>query len=267
MSFVDCHVHSSFSPGSTITPEAGSEIALKRGLAGLAFADHLELDPKFAEYDCNFDFKKRLQSIEALQKTYANRLKILAGVEIGIQPNTVEAAAATIQENDLDFVINSVHVIDRIDLGRDEFYHGKTQREAYRRYFEEVLASITNFKNYDVIGHLGYIRKYGGFENHDMHYAEYADIIDVILKKVIADDKGIEINTSGYRKSFGAPLPDFDIVQRYIDLGGEIITLGSDAHVPEHIGECFDIVSEKLKDMSIMRVAYFENRKPVFLEL
>ena len=100
-----------------------------------------------------------------------------------------------------------------------------------------------------------------------MRYIDFADIIDKILTRVIADGKGIEVNTSGYRQGLGGPIPGYDIVQRYIELGGKIITMGSDAHQADNIGHSFEQAREELRALGLKKIACFQQRKPVFFSI
>ena len=263
----DSHVHTNVSPSCNIIAEEACKKAIDIGLAGIAFCDHFDLDYPEHKWAHFFDSKIRYEYLKNLKQKFKNKIKILDGVEVGIQQHVVEASSKFVRDGNFDFVICSTHVVDNVDPCEGLYFQGKTQKQAYQKYLESVYASICNFKDYDVVGHIGYVRKYGNFTHSEMKLDEYGEIIDAILKKVIADGKGIEINTSGYRTNLGSSVPCFDIIKRYCELGGEILTIGSDAHCLEYIGDKFDFVREKLLDMGIKNVAYFESRKPVFIEI
>jgi histidinol-phosphatase (PHP family) len=121
---------------------------------------------------------------------------------------------------------------------------------------------------FDIVGHIGYIRRYAPDEDRTLKYSDYSDVLDSILKKVIENGKGIEVNTSGYYyKNLGSPIPDFDIIKRYKELGGQILTIGSDSHEAQFIGHSFKKVLEGLKLIGFNYVTYFEERKPIFVKL
>jgi len=270
----DCHVHSNFSPDCKMKPEEGCVAAIEAGLAGIIFTDHLDLDfpdPKYNITGCSKALDSlittRSEVIKNLKQKYKNQIKVLEGIELGMQPHVVKDSEEIIKSFDFDFVICSVHAVDKLDIAGGTYFKNKTQQESYKGYLEEIYSVVCNFKDYDVVGHIGYIKRFGNFKNHDMPYADYSDIIDAILKKVIADGKGIEVNTSGYRKGLNSPIPSFDILKRYRELGGEIITLGSDSHDVTTIGDRFDFVKTKLSEIGFKRVAYFEKRKPVFIKI
>lgn len=266
--FVDCHTHCNFSDDSRMLPEDGVKRAIELGLHGITFTDHIDFDYPNPAYTFHFDPAKRLATLTALQHDVGNTIKILNGVEIGIQPHVIEKSNDFIANGNFDFVINSVHAIDGSSLcSQGTFFAGKTKKQAYDRYLTAIYDCITQFTNFDIVGHIGYIRRYGPYPDNSLRYHEYADIIDAILKKVITDGKGIEINTSGYAYHLGSPIPDIDIIRRYKELGGEIITMGSDSHTADHIGNYFEEAIAILQQAGFSQVAYFVQRKPIFVPL
>ncbi len=259
----DCHIHSNFSLDSELTAEKACEKAMELKLDGIIFTDHYDYDYPDFDLKFNIDFENYFKYMKELKLKYKDQLKVLNGLELGIQPHVAEQSRKIVEGYDFDFVIMSVHIIDRMDPYTQKYYEGKTKYQADMRYLEEIRNTMKLFDNFDVLGHIGYIRRYSCFEDKSLNCSDYGDIIDEILSEVIKNGKGIEINTSGYR-SLGTPIPDFDIVQRYRELGGEIITLGSDSHNAEHIGWGFAETLDKMKAIGFNYVAHFEGRKPVF---
>lgn len=260
---IDCHVHSAFSADSTEKAETTCNHAIEIGLEGITFTDHLDLDYPAGDISFLIDFDAYAHYMNGLKREYRDRLKIFMGVEAGYQPQVIQATDSLIRGYDFDFVINSVHAVNGTDPYYGDFYVGKTKYEAYSEYLKAILDSVSAYKNYDVVGHIGYIRRYGNYDDRSLRHLDYKDLLDMILKTVIHDGKGIEINTSGLR-SLSSPMPDFDIIKRYLKLGGEIITLGSDAHRAEHIGYEFDAVLDVLKGLGVRRIAHYEGRKAFF---
>ena len=166
-----------------------------------------------------------------------------------------------------DLVIGSSHVVNGIDPYYPVFYKGKTEHEAYTEYFESILDNLHSGADFDVYGHIDYVVRYGPDKNKYYSYEKYADIIDAILKEIISQGKGIELNTAGFKYGLGHPNPTEDVLKRYHELGGEIITVGADAHKPEHVAYDFDKVSNILKDAGFMYYTVFENRVPAFIKL
>ena len=140
--------------------------------------------------------------------------------------------------------------------------------DSYRAYFEEMLSYVRNYKDYDVYGHLDYIARYAPADaDRPFSYFDYSDLIDEILKAIISNHKGIECNTSGLRKPLNATNPSVDILKRYKELGGEIITVGSDAHFAEHVAADFDKAADILKACGFRYYNTFVHRQPVFDKL
>jgi nicotinate phosphoribosyltransferase len=157
---------------------------------------------------------------------------------------------------------------DSLDFERaTAFYKGKTEHEAYTEYFESILDNLHSGADFDVYGHIDYVVRYGPDKNKYYSYEKYADIIDAILKEIISQGKGIELNTAGFKYGLDHPNPTEDVLKRYHELGGEIITVGADAHKPEHVAYDFDKVSNILKDAGFMYYTVFENRVPAFIKL
>lgn len=265
-SIVDCHVHCDFSDDSGMLPRQGVDSAVAYGLKGIAYTDHIDIDYPDPSYDFTFDIAARTKSLNQLQKQYEGRLSIINGVEIGIQPSVIKQSNEFVTKGNFDFVICAVHSVDHYSLCMSsKFFEGKSKKKAYRRYLEAVYDSVTHFDDFDIVGHIGYVRRYGPYEDRSMPYAEFSDIIDMILKRVIDDGRGIEVNTSGYAYNLGSPIPDFDIIERYKELGGKIITIGSDAHDPKCIGARFLDTLKRVHRIGFKSVAYYEQRKPVFV--
>ena len=143
----------------------------------------------------------------------------------------------------------------------------QTEQQAYQEYFESILENLAVFDNFDVYGHIDYVVRYGPNRNLEYSYQKYADVIDAILEKLIDMGKGIEINTGGFKYGLGHPNPTEDIIKRYHELGGEIITIGADAHKPEHVAFDFAKVPDILKAAGFQYFTVFEKRKPAFLPL
>jgi histidinol-phosphatase (PHP family) len=260
----DCHVHSSFSGDSEMQGNIAIETAMDLRLYGIAFTDHLDYD--YPDYDDVFmiDFDKYSEFIDKLKEDYSKKIKICKGIEIGIQPHVLDESLEVVEKYDFDIVILSTHVVDKLDLHNGDFCKGKTRKEAYGRYLEAVLEGILNFKNFDVLGHIDLIRRYGRYDVNTLKYHEFSDYIDAILNKLISLGRGLEVNTSGYRYNLGSPMPDFDIIKRYKELGGEIICASSDAHTPDYIAYKFSYIKELIEKAGFKYISYFENRKPVF---
>ena len=287
MKLWDTHLHTDFSGDCDVTPEAMILGAKQLGLPGICFTDHLDWDhpdlPNRFELDVeNYVPKCRLlaQMQQELTKGQAvltdgkiplgnsqEAFTVCTGIEIGIQPHLAERVKGLLQEYSFDFVIASTHLSHSHDLPDIELFKGLSEDVSYEVYFKRILENIQVFDDFDVYGHLDYVVRYGPNKNRYYSYEKFADIIDEVLKALIHRGKGIEINTSGFKYGVGHPHPTEDIIKRYRELGGEIITVGSDGHKPEHIAYAFDKVPEILKEAGFRYYTVFQERAPRFLPL
>lgn len=262
----DTHMHTHFSGDSDANSLEMIRSARNKGLSGICFTDHLDIDypenPELFLVDLSAYFQE-LHSLQA--KSYD--LPVLIGLELGLQPHLAQELSSLPALHPFDFIIGSSHVVHHQDPYYSEFYIGKTEDEAYREYFESILENLAVFDCFDVYGHIDYIVRYGPNTNTHYTYEKFSDIIDEILSILIAKGKGIEINTAGFKYGLGHPHPTEKVLKRYRDLGGEIITVGSDAHKPEHIAYDFAKVPEILKNAGFSYYTVFKNRKPEFHKL
>ena len=146
-------------------------------------------------------------------------------------------------------------------------FFDKTDEEGYRRGFELTLESIRKVSDYDTLGHIDYVVRYGKYRDKEYSYAKYADYLDEILIHLIENGKGLELNTAGWKYGLPFAHPHQDVLKRYKEFGGEIITIGSDGHKPEHIAYDFHKVKEYLEACGFKYYTEFRQRKPYFCAL
>ena len=238
---IDYHLHSLFSKDGREKMYDMCFAAKKAGLEYIAITDHLDYDDLLPQ---NWEIKDitgpegYLTTVKRMRGQFP-MLDITLGVEAGYTPSGQKTVIEKISLIKPDFVIGSLHFIDGIDVYDRFFFEGKTKQEAYDHYFEKLLESIRPLSEYShIIGHLTYISKgkHVPYENPKAEYGDHKELIDAILREIISLGMGIEINTSGLLRDVGQMLPDFTIVKRYKELGGEILTVGSDAHLRQHVG-------------------------------
>ena len=265
----DFHMHTNFSTDSDFTPEQMIEGAIQKGLQTICITDHQDID--FPEHvsptGFRLDFDSYFEKLRELQFKYKNQIEVLIGVEFGLQLHLGQAYRELAEAYPFDFIIGSVHILDGMDPYYQEYFEDKTDEEAYSRAFEITLENIKNISDYDVLGHLDYVVRYGKNRDRDYSYLKYADYIDEILKHLIVHGKGLEINTAGFKYGLGFAHPHTDVLKRYRELGGEIITIGSDGHRPEHIAYDFHKVSAILQACGFKYYTEFRERKPIFRQL
>jgi len=262
----DHHVHTQFS-GDCDTPiEDIVKRAIKLGLKEVMFTDHQDFDYPNDEICFEINFEEYVEKIKRLREKY-KEIKVLMGIEIGYQPKLNHKINNLLNSHPFDFVICSIHACNGIELDKGDLLKGKTQKEGYREYFETLKYCVENFHNCDVYGHLDFIVRYGNFENKTLRYDDYKYIIDEILRSIINNGKGIEVNTSGLRYNLNSMHPNKEILKRYFELGGKIVTLGSDAHMVKDICSDFNIAIKNLKEIGFKEVTIFKNRKPSFIKI
>lgn len=263
----DTHMHSQYSGDSDAAQDVMINAAIEMGLAGICFTDHLDID--YPEQPDLFllDLPNYTASVLAQREQYQNRLDIRLGIELGLQPHLAALHTDILSQYPFDFVIGSSHVVHGFDPYFSKFYEGRLEEVCYREYFESILENIRAFDGFDVYGHIDYVVRYGPNRNEQYTYAKYSDVIDEILKLLIEKGKGIEINTGGFKYGLGHPNPTEEIIERYHELGGEIITIGADAHAPEHVAYDFAKVPEILKKAGFRYFTVYKERKPDFIKL
>jgi len=267
----DCHMHSKHSGDSTAPMEDMIERAIRLGLDTICFTEHNDFDyPDTAQESGSvflLNTDSYLYELIRLKEKYADRIRVLFGIELGLQPECVRKNAVLAKSYDFDFIIASSHICNGKDPYYPAFFEGRTEEEAYREYFESILTNIKKFNNFDVYGHLDYVVRYGPNKDNNYSYEKYQDIIDPILSTLLEHEKGLELNTGAMRHDLKDFNPCMAILKRYRELGGEIITIGSDAHNPDSMAIYFDRAAEVLKSCGFRYYCVFEKRVAQFVKL
>lgn len=252
----DYHLHSHFSGDCEEIMEATILEAIKRGGKQLCFTDHLDYDYPTTEviFD-GFDGYAFSKYLESMQKKYP-QIELKKGVELGLQLHLARKCSDFVRAFEPDFVLCSFHVADRKDMYNGDFYRDKTPEQAWVDYFEDVYKTLDAFKDYCVVGHLDIPKRYNeSVKNVPLNV--YENLLKKVLKKIIEDQKGIEVNMSGLRTDQEETLPNKHIIKLYYDLGGRIITIGSDAHKKEDIYSHFKEVLVMLDEIGFENLATY----------
>ena len=265
--FSDYHVHSSFSFDSEESPRAIVEKAIALGMKQICFTDHQDFNWPIEGESPYIDFPKYFEVLNSLRNEYSSKINILKGVELGLTSDNFSLCHKLLDSYDFDFVIGSCHIVDQMDPYYAEFWEGKNDRDCFELYFKTLLEGLLEFSQIDTLGHLDYVVRYS--PNRDSNYSpfDYQDVIDEILKFIIEKDIKLEINTSNLSKGFNFFNPHTDIIKRYKELGGEIITVGSDAHYTEYLADHIDFAYDILKKAGFDYVCTFREKKPIFNKL
>lgn len=265
---MDFHTHSHYSPDSSAQMHHMIEAAIKIGITDLAFTDHVDLDADVEHYPQNWDFDRDdfFRVLNAYKEQYASKINLYHGLEIGVQPHLSKENSDIITSNPYDFVIASVHAVERHDLYHRTFFEKYDAVQALRKYYIDLLASIDSFTHYSVIGHLDLYLRYKP-ELSSVHLDDYRDLIEVIFKRLIEQGKGLEINAGGFRYGLGHFNPHDDLLKLYHQMHGEIITYGSDAHSTDFLGKHYDDAITRLKNIGFKYLATFEKFNPIMHKL
>lgn len=263
---IDFHSHSDFSIDSQAPMEDMIISAIEKGITNLAFTDHVDYDydEDGITNDWTFDMTQYFKSIETFRSKYKDKIELHTGVELGIQPHLGERCNALIKNHPFDFVIASLHTVDYKDLYNKKFFKTRTNEASLREYYESYYKSMIQLDDFSVLGHLDlYLRYWEPLKNEPIK--RYFDQLEVIFKYLVENEKGIEVNSGGYFKyKLLSNNPSDDILKFYKSLKGQVITLGSDAHTPEHIGTLHDENLHLLEAIGFKYVCTFKNMKPEY---
>ena len=269
----DYHLHSEHSGDSTAPMETQILSGIEKGLKVMCFTDHY--DPEFP-YDNNpdvapgtfeLDYDLYKKDFLKMKDKYEGQIDLRFGVELGLQPHLGNFLQSYAREHDFDFIIGSNHLCAGFDPYYPDFLFDRTQEEALELYLEDTLANIRVFPDIDSCGHLDYVARYLPDRERIYNYGSFSDLIDPILKELITRGIALEVNTAPLTKGmpYFNPLPD--IMARYREMGGELITVGSDAHVPERIAGRFEETAGILRSLGFRYYAIYKERKPQMLPL
>ncbi len=272
--FADYHVHTEFSDDSVYPMEDVVKDAIYMGMDEICFTDHVDYGIK-EDWDCgkeivyrqgepmaNVDYPRYVKAINRLRDAYGNRITIRMGMEFGAQMHTIPKFESLFGRYPFDFIILSVHQVEDKEFWNGDFQKGRSQKEYNERYYEEMLNLVSNFHDYSVLGHMDLIVRYD--EAGVYPFEKIRPFAEEILRKVIKDGKGIEVNTSYHRYRLKDSTPSRDILRLYRELGGRIVTIGSDSHKKEHLGAYIQETKELLKSLGFQEFCTFESMNPVF---
>lgn len=273
----DMHMHTWFSTDSEACPRDMADEAVRKGLKTICFTDHFDKDDLEWGEEGIFDVDAYFVEMQKLQEEYAGKLNIRIGIELGLRTYLKDYYEELTKKYPFDVVIGSVHNVPYkkdaegnilyTDPAAEKLFTDRTDKEAYRLMMETTLENVRTSDCFQTLGHLDYVVRYGKSREKEYSYTDYADIIDEILKLLIEKEKGLEVNSAGLKYGLPFAHPHPDVLKRYRELGGEIITIGADAHKPEHIAYDFAKAEEILKSCGFKYYTEFFEQKPVFKQL
>ena len=248
----DTHIHTRFSHDSRMHIEEATAKAAELGL-GIIITEHIDLnypDPTAFRFDPNEYFKQ--------YALYHNEF-VKLGVEIGLSPEELADNRQIIESYPFDYVLGSIHIVNKVDTYCEEFYTGKTKQQAYDEYLDTMLECVGLYSFIDSLGHIDYICRYARYANQELYYSDFRDKIDQILRVLASEEKCLELNTRRIvdKKAIDNLVP---IYKRFKELGGKYVTIGSDAHYAKDIGKNFQAAIEMVNTVNLKPVWFCERK-------
>lgn len=249
----DSHNHTNFSSDSNMLLED----ALKRGKElnlGIISTEHLDL-----YYPIEDKFKV---NVDEYLKTYSpfRGSNYLLGLELGLSKKTYQKSVSLLKDKSFDFIIGSIHAIEDEDISLKLSQEKPNKEVYYKNYLTFMLECINLYDNFDSLGHIDYICRYGSYEDNNINIDEFHDYLEEVFKALLNKNKVLELNTRRLNSK-----EDFkhleNIYTLYKNLGGKYVTLGSDSHNVSQIGHNFDVAKNLLDKVSLKPI-YFKERKP-----
>ncbi|OIJ16377.1 histidinol-phosphatase [Anaerobacillus alkalilacustris] len=258
MYMLDFHHHTNHSFDSKAVMEDVCKNAITKGIKEICFTEHFSLNSQ-SPTNGHINLTNYFSDIKSCQEKFQDQLLIRKGLEI-CEPHLLkDLYCKTFEPLELDFILGSVHNINNRTL-RETLE--KKRLAGYKDYFQEVYEMVS-IADIDVVAHLDLMKRYAYEEFGLYDFTEYREILEAILSKIIERNLGIEINTSGLRTSLNESLPSINIVKLYKELGGEILTVGSDSHSPDSVGSFIKEAIEMAKECGFTYVFSFDKRKAI----
>lgn len=273
MKFYDCHLHTMASHDSKQTPDDACAAAIEASLAGIAFTDHA--DPFFFDREKTLvNIKRSVEWARECDEKYAGELRVFHGIEMGEPMICPEKTKMLFDLADYDVVLGSVHTVyiediddsySRKNFDREHADDAKIHR-FLAKYFSQML-DMAERGDFDILTHLTCPLRYiNGKYGRGITLESHADVIDRILSTIIERSIALEVNTSGIDAAYGDFMPHRSIVERYYELGGRMVTLGSDAHCSDRVGHGLYDAARMLADVGFDGVYHYEGRRAIFDE-
>lgn len=264
----DQHLHSRHSVDSKADPAANCEQALAAGLAGLTFTEHYDMHPSERD-QCQWDYDAIAATVAALRRRFSPPLSIGFGIEVDYQPALVEETLDYLDRHSFDAVLLSVHWCGGRPLHLRRRWQGLDAAAMRRDYLATLRAAAELCRAlaaaghcpFDILSHFDYVKRYLlSYWGAPLGAVEPA-LLDPILEAIIAAGVVPEINTAGLRRPEAAAYPDWPLLQRYRELGGREVSIGSDAHRSREVGHRFGAMATRLRAMGFAGETVFRERR------
>jgi histidinol-phosphatase (PHP family) len=266
---LDLHTHTDNSFDGRHSAIFLCESAVERGLRAVAFTDHVEMD-HFRDQDFDRTAKQSFFETAKACSAFRGQLIVCAGVELGEPTYNLPEAETLVRKYSYDVILGSVHNL----RGRKDFcflpyaqYSGEEIAALVKEYFDELLL-LARWGKFDVLAHLTYPLRYiCGEHGRALDITGYREQIDTVLEAAVGSRLALEINTSGLRRKLGKPMPEEWIVRRFRELGGQRVTVGSDAHYAHDLGAGLEAGMDLALRCGFTHVTLYQGREPVSVEI
>jgi histidinol-phosphatase (PHP family) len=230
------------------------ELCREKRILDIAFTDHIDLFfPK--KSNLGFDIPAYQKEIYKLKKYYSD-INMLAGIEVGVNQTNLIETEKLIQKHNFDFVIASIHTFDTYSFCNRTILKQMTKEDLLNRYFDEMVYVTQNLKSFQVLGHMDYIMRYHPYTKAE--FLSHSKQIQSVLSNIILGNHGLEINTKGWNRE-NSENPLLEILLLYKKLGGTYLTIGSDSHSLNQLGNHFDEAIDLIKNSTFTEYYLFKN--------
>ncbi len=267
MYYCDYHAHSNCSFDGRAPMTDMARAAVSAGLSEFCLTDHCDLLNERGERCLSYDWEPVLRQRRELLERYGYQLVLPMGLELSMSHAFPDSAREILSQPELDFVIGSIHNHNEADGGQDYYYGHYTDPETCHAALDDYFSSmeaLAPLDTYDVLGHITYPLRYMNVKfGQNITLDRYWDRLRLILRTAAENGRGIELN-SWTGRSIDEWLP---VLELYKQCGGEIVTVGSDAHVPEGVGKGIIQLYDLLRYAGFRYVSVYRSRKPDFIKL
>lgn len=256
---LDYHIHTVQSADCDAPIRASCEAAIRFGVTEVAFTDHIEHEPADMSFGY-YNYDAYMSDLHSAREEFADRLVVLAGAEVDFNRRIASDVEDFLSKHEFDFVIGSVHYGDAGEIIFPEYFDNHSLDDVFIPYYEEIHAAVETGW-FDSIGHVDLPKRYAPARAGSYDPLNYEVELSTIFRSMIHQEMSLEINTSGMRQAPKSSMPGPQIVALYARLGGRLITVGSDSHVPETIGAGIEQTYSMLELCGVESVASFRGRK------
>lgn len=250
-----------------MTMDSAIKSAMRKGLGGIIFTDHYDVDPPPSIIAFDFEPQAQQLAIDNIRESFVG-FEVLKGIEVGIQKKSIDKIDTFVNRYNFDMIVASVHFVNGLDPYFGDYYKKYDWHNAYRNYLLNIYECISVYDNFDAVGHFDYIVRYSPYKQKMMRYSDFADEFEAIFKILKERGKALEINTNTYRSKYGeAPALDIEILRRYKEAGGELISLCSDAHDDYRVAENFEKYKEIIQTVGFSYIAHFKERRAILTKI